>query len=179
METFNELNNNTEIEILYFQVTDLWKRFCEEHTLLFDYTCDEYASLLENNLDELERIIDKKNEVIERITRLELVRKEVIEKVNENLKETLHQVELPLYEVTNIRDLLNLMNFIGTKKNQNHLFRFNKLLIDIIEKIQDQNKRNKLFINKAMKNLAEMKREVFGENNFKTYNAQGATKFNT
>jgi len=51
---------NNELQIAYFQVTDLWKRLCEEHTKLWELTCEEYELMLSGKVDPLEQTIIKK-----------------------------------------------------------------------------------------------------------------------
>ena len=59
--------NDNNIIIFYFQVTDIWKRFCEAHQELFELTCDEYHCLIKNNIEELNIIIEKKQTHMEYI----------------------------------------------------------------------------------------------------------------
>jgi hypothetical protein len=163
-----------ELEIIYFQVTDIWKRFCEEHTRLFNLTCDEYEALLGNDLNLLEAKINEKQKTINTITKLEEMRSEIIIKLNNN------QVgQDPEKKIESINDLLVVMVEFEKGKDQNHLFRFNKLLIDIIQKIQEQSRKNQLYMNKAMKNISEIKSEILGEKSFKTYTQSGSTKLGT
>ena len=56
-----------------------------------------------------------------------------------------------------------------------YLNNFNSLLIDIIQKIQKQNKKNQIFINKAIISLKEIKGSVDGGKNFNTYTQEGLT----
>lgn len=134
-DTYNDL------EALYFQVTDLWRRMCEEHSKLLDLTFDEYALLLESKVEELEEKVLEKQNVIAEINVLEKVRHQLIDQVNAAISDQ---------EINSISALLKTMNDFEEQSGKKHLFRFNALLIDIIEKIQDQNKRNQLFINKAI-----------------------------
>ena len=58
---------------------------------------------------------------------------------------------------------------------EKYLNNFNKLLIEIIEKIQAQNKKNHIFINKAIHSLNEMKGSVGGKKTYETYTKKGIT----
>ncbi len=156
---------NDRLAILYFEVTDLWKRLCEEHNELFNVTCDEYSLLLRSELDLLEEKLEEKNQIILRIGALETIRRELIADLN-----TL----LPEKNIDSVSALLEVMKAYEVEKNQKHLFRFNALLIDIIEKIQAQNKRNQLFINKALLSLKQIRIEATGKKNFSTYSAKGS-----
>lgn len=156
---------NDKLAILYFEVTDLWKRLCEEHNLLFNVTCDEYSLLLRSELDLLEEKLLEKNEIILRIGALETVRRELIKELS---------AVLPGKEIDSVSSLIEVMRAYEVEKNQKHLFRFNALLIDIIEKIQAQNKRNQLFINKALLSLKQIRIEATGKKNYSTYTSKGS-----
>ena len=156
---------NEKLAALYFEVTNLWKQFCEEHNELFNLTCDEYSLLLSSELELLEAKIEEKNECIKRIGTLELVRRDLINDLN-NL--------YPGKNLDTVSALLETMSNYEVESNQKHLFRFNALLIDIIEKIQAQNKRNQLFINKALHSLQQIRLEATGKKNFSTYSARGS-----
>lgn len=158
--------NQQKKELLYFQITDLWKRLCEEHSALFDQTCDEYSLLLGSQIEELEVKIEEKQETISRINILEGIREELIGTVNSHL-------------TTNIKNVSELITFFQSFEqtlNQKHLQSFNSLLIDIIEKIQTQNKNNQLFINKALGSLKSIREEALGEKSYSTYTSKGNAK---
>lgn len=156
---------NDKLAILYFEVTDLWKRLCEEHNMLFNVTCDEYSLLLNSELDLLEEKLVEKNEIILKIGALETIRRELITELN---------AILPDKEIDSVSKLIEVMRAYEVEKNQKHLFRFNALLIDIIEKIQAQNKRNQLFINKALLSLKQIRFEATGKKNYSTYSSKGS-----
>lgn len=152
-----------EKELFYYRVTDIWRRLCEEHNNLLDQTCEEYALLLASKLDELEAKIDEKKETLARIGSLEKLRAEIIQAINK-------KGEMKIESVT---QLIEVMQEFENENNQMHLFRFNALLIDMIEKIQTQNKRNQLFINKALLNLKSIREEALGEKSYSTYTKKG------
>jgi flagellar biosynthesis/type III secretory pathway chaperone len=154
-----------KLATLYFEVTNLWKQFCEEHNELFNLTCDEYSLLLKSELELLEEKIVEKNECIKRIGTLELVRRDLIKDLN---------ALYPNKKIESVSDLIEVLSAYEIESNQKHLFRFNALLIDIIEKIQAQNKRNQLFINKALHSLQQIRIEASGKKNFSTYSARGS-----
>ncbi|MGZ3788436.1 MAG: flagellar export chaperone FlgN [Bacteriovorax sp.] len=156
---------NDKLAILYFEVTDLWKRMCEEHNDLFNVTCDEYSLLLRSELDLLEEKLVEKNQIIARISALETIRRDLIADLNKLLPEK---------NIDSVSKLLDVMRSYEVEKNQKHLFRFNALLIDIIEKIQAQNKRNQLFINKALLSLKQIRIEAVGKKNYSTYTSKGS-----
>lgn len=156
---------NDKLAILYFEVTDLWKRLCEEHNYLFNVTCDEYSLLLRSELDLLEEKLVEKNDIILRISALETIRRELIKELSSIFPEK---------EINSVTGLIEVMRAYEVEKNQKHLFRFNALLIDIIEKIQAQNKRNQLFINKALLSLKQIRIEASGKKNYSTYTSKGS-----
>lgn len=156
-------------EVLYFQITDLWRRLCEEHSTLFDLTCDEYSLLLKSDLDLIEAKTAEKEEVITRINLLERMRAEIIENLDKHAGK----------KFESISELINYMSDLSFEKEQKHLMRFNALLLDIIEKIQAQNKKNQMFINKAILSLRELRQDALGNKNYSTYNSKGSTRLHT
>ena len=153
------------LAILYFQTTDIWKRMCEEHMDLFNVTCDEYTLLLNSEIDQLESKVKEKEQTILRIKALEEIRQEIIVELSKTLNK----------KIESVSQLLEVMTAYEVEKKEKHLFRFNALLIDMIEKIQAQNKKNQLFINKALRSLKEIRMEAMGEKNYQTYTAKGGT----
>lgn len=152
-----------EKELFYFRVADVWRRLCDEHNTLLDQTCDEYALLLSSKLEELEEKIEQKKETILRIGKLEKLRAALINELNNSREK----------KVESVHELIIEMQEFEIKNNERHLFRFNALLIDMIEKIQTQNKRNQLFINKALLNLKAIREEALGEKSYSTYTSNG------
>ncbi len=160
---------NDNLKLIYFQVTDIWKRFCEEHTLLLDKTFEEYSLLLKSDIETLESLLEEKQEIIKRITFLEHARTRCITKLNEFLKTNSQK------EVESVSELIEVMQLFEKENNTQHLFRFNQLLIDLIEKIQEQNRKNQVFLNKAINNLKEIREEALGVKNYSTYNQKGVS----
>ncbi len=165
-----------KLELLYFQVTDLWRMFCERHADLFDLTSDEYTCLLENDLDRLDMIIAEKQELINHIGNLEQLRQNLIGKVNLALASESGKKHTI---IRNVSELLKAMSDIEPEKEEQHLFKFNSLLIDIIEKIQAQNKKNQIFINKAIDSLRTIREEALGQKKYSVYTASGTETTNT
>lgn len=173
MKTLDKQNSNNLkttkeqdlLAILYFQTTDIWKRMCEEHMDLFNVTCDEYTLLLNSEIDQLEAKVKEKEQTILRIKALEEIRQEIIIELSKTLNK----------KIESVSQLLEVMTAYEVEKKEKHLFRFNALLIDMIEKIQAQNKKNQLFINKALRSLKEIRMEAMGEKSYQTYTAKGGT----
>ena len=161
-----KINDKQKFQVIYFQITDLWQRFCEEHNNLFDMTCDEYSALLKNNIIEVEIITEKKQAIIEYISELDGIRSDIIKELDTIIEDG---------EINSVSDLLNVMLQFEAEEKQKHLSSFNAFLIDIIEKIQKQNKKNQIFINKAMHSLSEIRNEIMGTKKCETYNSKGIT----
>lgn len=157
--------SDNQLTIFYFEITNLWRDLCEEHNRLFNLTCDEYSLLLSSDLNLLEEKIEEKNNCVERINKLEKVRREIISEINN---------QLPEVNIQGVAALLEYMSNFHVEKKEKHLYRFNSLLIDIIEKIQAQNRRNQLFINKALHSLQEIRIEAMGKKSFSTYTSKGS-----
>lgn len=157
-----------KMELYYFQITDIWKKFCEEHTKLFDLTCDEYSLLLGSEMDKLDDKIKEKESTIKLISNIDTTRSDLINKLNKELSKK--------EQINSITELITFFQKYEKVKDQKHLFRFNRLLIDIIEKIQAQNKKNQIFINKAIHSLQSIRRDAMGEKTVTTYTARGAAK---
>ncbi|MBG07569.1 MAG: hypothetical protein CME68_02350 [Halobacteriovoraceae bacterium] len=175
--TEEELNpKGDKINFFYYQVTDIWKRFCEEHATLFNLTCDEYTHLLKTDMDKLEETINTKSKTIDRINILDNLRSEIIDEINtflqtnENVKK-----KYKFGKIKNVNELLSLMENVEQSLEEKYLSNFNNLLINIIEKIQAQNKKNHIFINKAIHSLNEMKGNVEGKKSYETYTKRGVT----
>lgn len=166
MTTINDQDKKKQdrLKLYYFQVTDIWKKHCELHSKLFDATCDEYALLLDSKIEELEEKVAQKNELIETIKRNDDERSRLLGEIQGSYKDK---------KIENVKDLITLFSDFEAEKQSKHLFRFNELLIDIITKIQDQNKKNQLFINKAINSLREIREQATGKKSVSTYNAKG------
>jgi flagellar biosynthesis/type III secretory pathway chaperone len=157
-----------ETHIKYDQLIQLWREFCSAHTALYDLTCEEYLDLLNSDIDKLEYTLKKKQKILDSISFLERKRQEVINEINEK--------NLLGSRVENVADLLEKLQHHEVEKKGSHLLRFNELLVSIITKIQAQNKKNQIFLNRAMLNLKEMKEAFVGKKSYSTYNASGASK---
>ncbi len=152
-------------EIIYWKVTDLWKDFCEEHNNLLNKTWIEYSFLLSSNIDKIEECLKSKSETLKTIQKLDDVRCELIKEINQLLGED---------KIKNVNDLINMMEQLEIEKEQKHLFRFNELLLNLIDDIQTQNKKNQLFINKALGSLQFIREDVSQQKKYSSYNSQGA-----
>lgn len=157
-----------ERKLYYHQVLTIWEGFCVLHKELYDLACDEYKTLLESDIDKLELMLPLKEEIILKINELEIERASLIK--------TLNQSGLHATTINKAADLLDSYTDIDNNSGIPALRNLNSLLIDIVEKIQDQNKKNQLFLNKAMLSLREIKQGFSGKKTFTTYGADGLTR---
>ena len=162
------VNRMDEKNLYYQQVVYVWEGFCRLHKDLYDLTCEEYLTLLESDIDKLETMLPIKEEIIARISELEKDRADLIEKLNNST--------LFSSNITRAGDLLSAFSQIDQAAAIPALKNLNSLLIDIIHKIQDQNKKNQQFLNKAMLSLREVKQGFTGKKQFTTYGANGQTR---
>jgi flagellar biosynthesis/type III secretory pathway chaperone len=157
-----------EKKLFYQQALGVWEGFCQLHKELYDLTCEEYLTLLESDVDKLEAMLPTKEEIILRINELELERTQLISEINKR--------KLFPDEITKAGDLLAAFADLDSKAPIAALKNLNSLLIDIIQKIQEQNKKNQMFLNKAMLSLREIKQGFTGKKTYTTYGADGMTR---
>lgn len=157
-----------EKNFYYHSAITLWEAFCRLHKNLYDLTCEEYLVLLESDIGKLESMLPLKEEIIEKISELEKERSDLIEKLNESA--------LFSDKITRAGELLDAFKPMDQSAPIPALKNLNSLLIDIIHKVQDQNKKNQQFLNKAMISLKEVKQGFTGKKQFTTYGADGHTR---
>ena len=153
----------TEKKIFIDEIRLVWKEFCELHSELYEMTCNEYALLIKGRIDSLNIQVREKIKVISRIKFLEMKRKEIINKMNVP-KESEGNI------ISNASELLEHVR-------DSELGKYHDILVDMINKIKNQNKKNQVFINKAMYNLRTIKIGVTGKKETSlTYGSNGETK---
>ncbi|MAW06948.1 MAG: hypothetical protein CME61_01555 [Halobacteriovoraceae bacterium] len=128
----------------YRTVINLWQSLCGLHQELYEVTCEEYHSLLASSIEETNKILNHKKEVMNKITLEEEKRKKLVNEVLGPEK---------LSSNTKFSDLKEHFNQFEIEKVGNHLNNFNLILINTINKIKEQNKKNQLFINRAIHSL--------------------------
>lgn len=154
-----------ELKLKADHLIDLWHEFCEKHTELYEYTCDEYMHLLASDIDQLNITLAEKKILLTEIADLDQHRKEVTTDLL-----TLMNVEAGPQKLTY---LLSCLKETEETVAASHIEKLNLVLLDIIDKIQDQNKKNQIFLNKAILSLKELKESFNGKVQFKTYSASG------
>ena len=157
-----------EFKLKANHLIDLWRDFCEKHTVLYEYTCDEYMHLLSSDMDALNITLQEKKELLEHINLLDSNRVEVTDEIL-----ALMEIDSPPKKLV---FLLEYFKENGQADVANQIDKLNLVLLDIIEKIQDQNKKNQIFLNKAIHSLRELKQSFSGKVKYNTYSASGSAK---
>lgn len=160
--------NTQALRLYYQQVLTVWEAFCAYHKELYDLTCDEYLTLLASDIDKIELMLPLKEEIIAKIGELEKERTGLIESLNES--------GLLAKRIERAHDLLGAFAEIEEENGMPALRNLNSLLIEIIENLQDQNKKNQLFLNKAMISIRDLKQGFTGKKTYATYGADGLTR---
>jgi flagellar biosynthesis/type III secretory pathway chaperone len=160
---------NAELKMLhYHNVVTIWEGFCRLHKDLYDLTCEEYLTLLESDIDKIETMMPLKEEIISKINELEKERANLIDRLNDS--------GLAATPIRRAGDLLVAFAEIDKAAGIPALQNLNSLLIDIVTRIQEQNKKNQVFLNKALISIREIKQGFSGKKTFSTYGADGMTR---
>ncbi len=139
---------NNEQKELYKSIINLWQRLCNLHQSLLEITAEEYHALLSSDLDETSKILEQKKRIIEKINVEEQSRQKLVSEIlgpktlDENFK---------------FKDLKTFFDQFEIESSGNHLNNFNLILLDTIDKIKEQNKKNRFFINRALISLDGLK----------------------
>jgi len=156
------------LHLYHGRAVEVWEQFCRLHHDLYELTCDEYQALLSGEIDQLEGLIARKQMIVDEVSKWENIRADLIKQMNgDNL------IQVSIHSAS---DLLNVLKPIEATLSIPALHNLNDLLIDVISRIQMQNKRNQLFLNRAMQSLNELKDGFSGKKHFTTYGANGMTR---
>lgn len=147
---------------------EIWEQFCRSHHDLYELTCDEYQALLSGEIEALEDIIAKKEAVVATVNHWEAQRAALIATINSERESGA--------EITNVTGLLKVLAPAEESLPIPALHNLNALLIDVITRIQEQNKRNQVFLNRAMSSLREIREGFSGKKQYTTYGADGMTR---
>lgn len=161
--------NKMELKLKSNELIMLWRQFCETHTQLYEFTCDEYMHLLSSEIDDLNATVEKKLKVLDVINELDAQRQQLTSEI------------LILMDKTDNKKLSTLLEALKEQGEDGvamQVDKLNSLLIDVIEKIQEQNKKNQVFLNKAILSLQELRENFTGKTNYKTYSSMGTTRSN-
>lgn len=155
------------VEVVKFKcerLRSLWQDFCSKHSELYELTCDEYMHLLASEIEELEQTIENKKALINFINGLDDLRDELISDLCESLGIP------PQARLLELTECLRIAEF---NSEADQIEKLNLLLLDIVEKIQIQNKKNQIFLNKALHSLGELKASFTGNKVYNTYSSSG------
>ena len=159
--------NTEKLKIkIYFDTVILWEELCILHKKLFDLTNEEYLELLSGQVDKLVDIIDEKSKIVKKINSVDFNRLKILNDINNDLN-------IP---IKSYKELLQYFSDIKIEQRKSILKEFNNLLIDIVKKIQEQNKKNQLFLNKAICSLDEISERAPGRVRNSTYDSTGSLK---
>ena len=156
------------LKIYHGRALEVWEQFCRLHHDLYELTCDEYQALLSGEIDQLEDLITRKQVIVDQVSHWEMIRSQLIEEMNSSqyLDSTIKSAS----------DLILVLKPVEAELTIAALQNLNDLLIDVISRIQAQNKKNQLFLHRAMQSLNEMKDGFSGKKQFTTYGANGMTR---
>lgn len=158
------MQNQTDlIKLYYFRFTSLWKNFCELHQDLLDQAVAEYNCLLSGDMEGLEEKLTEKTKILSDIKQADTERNKIIRDLSTIVNKRWEKI----YEV--------IEYFSANMESESrHLGDYNDLLIELIEKIQAQNKRNQIFLNKALINIKNLRKDFsLNKTSAETYNKQG------
>lgn len=156
------------LRLHHLAAIEIWENFCRLHHDLYELTCDEYQVLLSGEIEKLDEVIAKKEVVMTEIARWENYRADLIVTLNKELAADL--------QITNVTELLNTLQPAEARLPIPALKNLNALLIDVITRVQEQNKRNQQFLNRAMQSLKEIREGFSGKKSYSTYGADGMTR---
>lgn len=157
---------NQELSFYYQQFTDLWKTLCSAQNELYQITCEEYLALLNSDIARVNKLISLKEEIIKHIDIIEEDRKLLVQQIaqSQGLEVNALLKFKTIYRI--LSDALNL-------DENNTLLKYHTLIVELIEKTQEQNKKNRLFLNKALASIQEIKKELTGNVKVANYSRTG------
>ena len=157
------------LRLYHQQAVEVWENFCRLHRDLYELTCEEYAALLSGEVEQLEAVIPKKESLMADIASWDDIRVSLITALNDS-----GAADSP---VTTVTQLLRVLQGPEASMAIPALTNLNALLIDIITQTQEQNKRNQMFLNKAMLSLRDIREGFTGKKKtYTTYGADGLTR---
>lgn len=148
----------------YFKFVELWKKLCEIHSQLYDFTCDEYSILLSGEIEQLELLGKKKEKILLLISSLDSYRQELILNI---------QKAFPEVKMKKVRDVIEFFQAMEQQHEISLLKDLNELLMEMIEKIKDQNKKNQIFLHKSIQSFEQIRTGLQGNFQHRIYNSKG------
>ncbi|MDH4467734.1 MAG: flagellar export chaperone FlgN [Bacteriovoracaceae bacterium] len=150
----------------YHELTLIWRELCILHTQLFEVTNQEYEFLLSGVTEQLESNLALKRNIIDQIQEYDLKRQESVKNVFKNFAS----------EEENFLHYTKLNKLFSENLNlsaDHQLEKYNFFLIDIIEKIQIQNRKNRQFLNRSLIMLEDLKKDFQNTGKVLSYNKKG------
>ena len=158
-------NLDTSIDLETYQhAVAIWREFCDLHFNLFEITAAEYSCLLSSDIENLEITTLEKNKIIAAIDLADAKRQSFILNL---------QLQYGLSNIATVSDLIVFLEKTAPEPLVRNFVGFNSLLKDLIEKIKEQNKKNQIFLNKAIYHLQELRESTTGKKTVHTYNSKG------
>ena len=144
----------------------IWQDFCVLHEELYQVTCREYQLLLAGPAKSLTSHLERKIAIINSIKEVELARMSLIDDLN--------CPEGAGMGIKTVRDLLIYLEQVAEGNGGGQrLESYNEQLLNIIEKLRQQNSKNRNFLNKAMYNLRNIREEILGSDPLFIYDSRG------
>lgn len=153
-------------QIIYMEFTELWKALCDSHNRLYQLTCDEYLALLNSDIDKVHHLLNLKEQLMKEIEHLDADRTNLVNKVAV-------QTNIPLESLQKFKTVYDYLRDELSLDNQNPLIKYHQLMIDLVEKTQDQNKKNRFFLNKALNSIQELRKDLNGNIKVNNYSRTG------
>ncbi len=159
------------LQDFYDELVLLWRELCVLHTQLFEITSHEYQLLLGGETEKLETNLSEKKEIIAKIQDYDSRRQTSISDLIEKFLPSLSD---PHFQ--EINEFLQRELALGA---DHALLRYNYFLIDIIEKIQIQNRKNRQFLNRALLMMEDLKHDFQKKGKVLSYNKKGSLQKHT
>jgi len=159
-------SQNQELPDAYQELTLIWRELCVLHTHLFELTNQEYQYLLTSETDLLESNLIEKRNVVKMINDFDQRRQDCVERVFALIN--------PDTDLSPTFSIINRILMQNLKLEASHqLEKYNDYLVDIIEKIQMQNRKNRQFLNRAMIMIDDLKKDFQSSKKILSYNKKG------
>jgi flagellar biosynthesis/type III secretory pathway chaperone len=149
----------------YLKFTKIWSSLCKLHAELLDLSYDEFQAIKKSELERIIEITSHKDEIVSKIDKVDKARKFLIQNFSETIP------EVGIFEKSH--ELIAFFKNNRVNEGIDHLDHFNNLLIEVIENLQDQNRKNQYFLNRAINSLEQLKADMTGSRKYNHYNAKG------
>ncbi len=155
-----------ESQLLYLEFTELWKTLCDSHNKLYQVTCDEYLALLNSDINLVHQLLSVKEDLMKQIDSLDRERSSLVNRVA-------LQANIPSESLKKFKTVYDYLRDQLALNEQNPLIKYHQLMIELVEKTQDQNKKNRIFLNKALSSIQDLRKELNGNIKVNNYSRTG------